>query len=205
MDLPEQGGGADDRSPDATPADSPPVDASPTDGQPGEPAPDELGSARAALARARRAARDRGLRPGSPAARRRKAGDLGRGGRTSDKGGRDPAPLADQLDRLLRDRDWQVDVAAGSVMSRWADIVGPDVAAHATPVSFEQGRLTVRAESTAWATQLRWLESTLMSRMSDAVGAGVVQELRVVGPSAPSWKRGPRSVSDGRGPRDTYG
>ena len=32
-----------------------------------------------------------------------------------------------------------------------------------------------------------------------------VAELKVVGPSAPSWSRGPRRASDGRGPRDTYG
>lgn len=113
--------------------------------------------------------------------------------------------LGDQLDRLLRDRDWRVDVAAGSVMGRWEEIVGSDIAAHATPVSFENGVLTVRAESTAWATQLRWLTATLLARMDEAVGAGVVTDLRVVGPSAPSWKRGPRSASDGRGPRDTYG
>ena len=29
--------------------------------------------------------------------------------------------------------------------------------------------------------------------------------IEVVGPHLPSWKKGPRSVRDGRGPRDTYG
>ena len=37
------------------------------------------------------------------------------------------------------------------------------------------------------------------------VGAAVVTELKVVGPSAPSWSRGRHRVQDGRGPRDTYG
>ena len=179
----------------------------PTD-QPDSPDPPEeatVDAASAALARARRAARDRGLRPGAPVARRRGIGERGRGEPSTKGVGRDPMTLGDQLDRLLRDRDWRVDVAAGSVMGRWAEIVGPEVAAHAAPVSFEEGVLTVRAESTAWATQLRWLGSTLLERMDRAVGTGVVTDLRVVGPSAPSWKRGPRSVSDGRGPRDTYG
>lgn len=162
-------------------------------------------AALAALARARRAARDRGLRPGAPVARRRRAGVRGDSPGSRGKAGRDPVALGDQMDRLLGDRDWRVDVAAGSVMGRWAEIVGQDLASHAAPVSFEDGVLTLRAESTAWATQLRWLSSTLLARMDEAVGAGVVTELRVVGPSAPSWKRGPRSVSDGRGPRDTYG
>ena len=38
-----------------------------------------------------------------------------------------------------------------------------------------------------------------------ALGPDAVAELKVVGPSAPSWSRGPRRASDGRGPRDTYG
>lgn len=166
---------------------------------------EEIDASRAALARARRAAQDRGLRPGAPVARRRKAADLDRGlGRTG-RDGRDPSAFGDQVDRLLRDRDWRVDIAAGSVMGRWAEIVGPDVAQHAAPVSFAEGVLTVRAESTAWATQLRWLTSTLIARMNEEVGAGVITDLKVVGPAAPSWKRGPRAVRDGRGPRDTYG
>ena len=64
--------------------------------------------------------------------------------------------------------------------------------------------LTVRAESTAWATQLQLLTASLLASIADGVGEGVVNELRVVGPSAPSWVRGPRRVA-GRGPRDTYG
>jgi predicted nucleic acid-binding Zn ribbon protein len=63
----------------------------------------------------------------------------------------------------------------------------------------------VRADSTAWATQLRLLESTLMGRLAEEVGEGTVTELRVAGPGAPSWSRGRHRVQDGRGPRDTYG
>ncbi|MGB4918016.1 MAG: DUF721 domain-containing protein, partial [Propionicimonas sp.] len=36
------------------------------------------------------------------------------------------------------------------------------------------------------------------------LGQGTVERVVVVGPSAPSWKKGKRSVP-GRGPRDTYG
>ena len=67
------------------------------------------------------------------------------------------------------------------------------------------GPLPVRADSTAWATQLRLLESSLMGRLAEEVGEGTVAELRVVGPGAPSWSRGRHRVQDGRGPRDTYG
>ncbi|HET7305055.1 MAG TPA: DciA family protein [Segeticoccus sp.] len=170
--------------------------------EPAEPAEADE-AALAAFARARKAARDRGLRPGSPASRRR----VPRGTRTdSDRPAsrRDPELLGDQLDRLLLDRGWNADVAVGSVMGRWPAIVGAQVAEHSRPVTFEDGVLTVRAESTAWATQLRLLSSSILGRLEAEVGAGVVQELRIQGPSAPSWSRGPRRAR-GPGPRDTYG
>ena len=108
------------------------------------------------------------------------------------------------MDRLLLDRGWQVDVAVGSVMGRWPEIVGPEVAQHCAPVTLREGVLTVRADSTAWATQIRLLTSSILGRLEGEVGKGTVSELRVVGPSAPSWSRGPRR-SQGPGPRDTYG
>ena len=159
-------------------------------------------AAAAALARARGAARAKGLRPGLRPTRRRRPGD-GLVPRTG--ADRDPLLIGDQMDRLVADRGWRVDVAVGSVMGRWAEIVGPGVAAHSTPVSFEGGVLTVRADSTAWAHQLRLLSSSLLARVAAEIGPDAVAELKVVGPSAPSWSRGPRRASDGRGPRDTYG
>ncbi|MGL5911875.1 MAG: DUF721 domain-containing protein [Phycicoccus sp.] len=119
--------------------------------------------------------------------------------------GRDPALLGDQLERFVAERGWQVDGAVGSVVGRWPQIVGAQVAEHCRPADFLDGVLTVRADSTAWATQLRMLSSSLLTRLADEVGEGTVTELRVLGPGAPSWSRGSRRVQDGRGPRDTYG
>ena len=109
------------------------------------------------------------------------------------------------MDRLLSERGWSAEVSAGGVIGRWAEIVGAEVAANAQPTSFQDGLLTVRAASSAWATQLRMLSSGLLARLDDEVGQGVVRELKIVGPSAPSWKHGKLSATDGRGPRDTYG
>ncbi|WP_082043498.1 DUF721 domain-containing protein [Mobilicoccus massiliensis] len=168
------------------------------------PDDDTLGQAAAsALARAREAARAKGLRPGvRPAPRRRRRTEAVFSGTADDA--RDPQPLGDQLDRLLLDRGWKVDVAAGSVMGRWPVIVGLDIARHCTPVTFEDGVLVVRADSTAWATQLRLMVPAILERCAAEAGPGVVVELRITGPSAPSWSRGPRRAR-GQGPRDTYG
>ena len=157
-------------------------------------------AASAALQRARAAARDKGLRPGLKPMRRRRPGEPAKAPRD----GRDPLLLGDQMDRLLSDRGWKVDVAVGSVMGRWPQIVGEEVAQHCIPVTFEYGVLTVRADSTAWTTQLKLLESAIMGRLEGEVGKGTVSALKIVGPSAPSWSKGPRR-STGPGPRDTYG
>ena len=71
-------------------------------------------------------------------------------------------------------------------------------------MSWSDGELVVQADSTAWATQIRLLAPTLLARLATELGAGTVRSVTVHGPSAPSWKKGLRSVR-GRGPRDTYG
>ena len=90
------------------------------------------------------------------------------------------------------------------MIGRWREVVGDEVADHCTPETFDDGVLAVRTDSTAWATNLTLLVPKLLARLAAELGAGVVTEVRVIGPAGPRWSRGPRSVP-GRGPRDTYG
>jgi predicted nucleic acid-binding Zn ribbon protein len=117
---------------------------------------------------------------------------------------RDPQPLGRLAARLAANRGWAARLAGGQVFGKWAALVGADVAEHTEPVSLSEGELTVRADSTAWATQLRLLQRQVLAKIAAEVGDGVVKRLKVQGPSAPSWRHGPRHVP-GRGPRDTYG
>jgi predicted nucleic acid-binding Zn ribbon protein len=108
------------------------------------------------------------------------------------------------LGRLVKTRGWQRPAAEARVFGSWDKVVGAEVAAHCRPVRLEGGELTVEAESTAWATQLRLLSGKLVAQIAREVGHNVVVRLNIHGPSSPSWSRGPRRVR-GRGPRDTYG
>jgi predicted nucleic acid-binding Zn ribbon protein len=158
-----------------------------------------------ALARARKAAADKGLRPGLKPLRRRRPANQPQGTPSgSGPDARDPMLIGEQLEKFVADRGWEVDVAVGSVIGRWSQLVGPDIAEHVQPVSFENGILTLRAVSTAWATQMRLLTSVLLGRLEEEVGAGTVTEVVVTGPSGPTWAKG-RRRAPGRGPRDTYG
>ena len=163
--------------------------------------------ARAALEAARAAAKTPGKPAGAVSRRRNTMGTGSRRRRRWSASGpdeRDPQPLGRLAARLVTDRGWNARIAGGQVFGRWTRIVGDDVAEHATPVTLQDGVLTVRAESTAWATQLRLLQPQLLAKIAAGVGSGVVKRLKVQGPAAPSWRYGQRHVS-GRGPRDTYG
>ena len=144
-----------------------------------------------------------GARPGrrGRAARRAEAAELS--GAHPDV--RDPALLGEAVDRLVAESGWTTDVSVHAVFGRWPAIVGVDVAGHCSPESFQDGHLRVRAQSTAWATQLRLLAPTVVRRLNEELGHGTVLHIDVSGPDTPSWRKGPRAVRDGRGPRDTYG
>ncbi|WP_422743559.1 DUF721 family protein [Mycobacterium sp. WMMD1722] len=117
---------------------------------------------------------------------------------------RDPQPFGAAARDLTQRRGWSPRVAEGAVFGQWETVVGEQIAAHATPVVLREGVLTVAAESTAWATQLRMVQAQLLAKIAAAVGDGVVSTLKITGPTAPSWRKGRYHVP-GRGPRDTYG
>ncbi|HEX3813328.1 MAG TPA: DciA family protein [Mycobacteriales bacterium] len=166
--------------------------------------PDDSDLPAAALDAARTAAR-KSARPRRGSRRQVvDPGDVRGGYSSSGVDHRDPQKLSSLVRRLVNDRGWEKTAASAGVMGRWEEIVGPEIADHARPLSLRDGELVLVAESTAWATQLRLLVPRIQARLSAEVGAGVVTGIRVQGPATPSWKKGPRRFA-GRGPRDTYG
>ncbi|MFE9257364.1 DUF721 domain-containing protein [Streptomyces sp. NPDC006879] len=160
--------------------------------------------ARQALAAAREQARARGA-----AAQQRKASRRGglRSGARAD--GRDPLPLGAALDRLKTERGWEMPMAVGGVMGRWAEIVGADLAKHCVPVRYDEAPeervLTVQCDSTVWATQLRLLAPQLVARLNADLGQGTVRLIKVLGPGSPKPWYGPLRAPGSTGPRDTFG
>ena len=118
--------------------------------------------------------------------------------------GRDPHGLGDVVDALASQLGWTSSLAQSDLLAGWLELAGAETAKHAVPEGISDGVLTVRCESTAWATQLRIMRSDLLARIADRFPRADIQSIRFQGPDAPSWKRGPRSIP-GRGPRDTYG
>ena len=117
----------------------------------------------------------------------------------------DPQSIQSILSEVISNRNWSQGVAEGSLFSDWKMIVGDEIAEHTTPISLVDGKLTIQSSSTAWSTQMRLMKNDLLKTISTTAPGALVEELIFIGPNAPSWKRGLRSIKGARGPRDTYG
>jgi predicted nucleic acid-binding Zn ribbon protein len=160
------------------------------------------------LEEARGAARSQGKDVGRGRTSQTRAANPVRGKRRRWSGpgpdARDPQLFGAATRDLAQTRGWSARVAEGSVFGQWETVVGDQIAEHATPSSLTDGVLTIEAESTAWATQLRMVQAQILAKIAAAVGDGVVTSVKIVGPKAPNWRKGKLHVP-GRGPRDTYG
>ncbi|MEU8873820.1 DciA family protein [Streptomyces javensis] len=166
------------------------------------PEPSGVDLARVALRAAKEQARARGA-----AAQQKKQARRGglRSGARAD--GRDPLPLGAAINRLITERGWETPAAVGGVMGRWPQMVGPEVAQHCEPQRYDEDArvLTVRCDSTAWATQLRLLAPQLVARLNADLGQGTVKLIKVMGPGGPPRRYGPLRSPGSTGPGDTYG
>lgn len=166
---------------------------------------DRAQRARDALAQAKADARARGDTPGAaPKAARDAARKAGPGVRPRRPRRDDPQPLGTAIQGLLNDQGWQAAARVGSVFGRWPEIVGAEMAAHTRPDRLDGDELVVIADSTAWATQVRWLAKDLIRTLNAELGSGTVAAVKIRGPEQPR-RPGEWRVRGSRGPRDTYG
>lgn len=137
-----------------------------------------------------------------PRVRRRFLGEQ-RSGAHPDE--RDPQMIGAVFEQVVQRRGWAKRLSLTTVLRNWEGLVGESNAQHSKPVDFRDGVLKVQCDSTAWATGMRYSASQLVARLNRELGEKTVTRVEIVGPPQKSWKFGPRSVRDGRGPRDTYG
>ncbi len=117
----------------------------------------------------------------------------------------DPQQIGFVLSELVAARDWRQGLAEGNIFVDWEKIVGAEIASHSTPISLLEGVLAIQTSSTAWATQLNLISSDLLKTISGSAPGALVEKLTLIGPNAPTWKKGLRTIRGAKGPRDTYG
>jgi predicted nucleic acid-binding Zn ribbon protein len=81
--------------------------------------------------------------------------------------------LAEELDALLQRLGSESTMVVAGVFGNWSELVGDTVAQHASPIKLESGRLLVEVDEPAWATQMRFLESEIIKKLSASTGNAI--------------------------------
>ncbi len=93
-----------------------------------------------------------------------------------------PRPLKQGIERLLDGLGTPEIDTVTTLVERWPEVVGPELASRVRAVAVRGSELVVRVDDPAWASQIAWLESQLLERIADLVGPGriTVVKARVV-------------------------
>jgi predicted nucleic acid-binding Zn ribbon protein len=89
---------------------------------------------------------------------------------------RAPRPAAGAFKAALQRVAPQTPLAA--VQAAWSSAVGEQLAASATPVSQQDGTLTIECADAVWAQELDLMQATLLERLREEVGEQAPRALR---------------------------
>lgn len=87
----------------------------------------------------------------------------------------DPVPITTSLDGIMKSLRGTDRLQIGGVFGKWDEAVGATIAAHVRPVRLDEGVLTVEADDTAWATEVKFLAGTITSRLDEIAGVRIAR------------------------------
>ncbi|MFN2421075.1 MAG: DciA family protein [Gemmatimonadota bacterium] len=79
---------------------------------------------------------------------------------------RDPRPVGQELDRVLRRLGVAEVVESHAVFGEWADRVGAEIARAARPHRIDGGTLIVLVRDSSWMTELSLRQRELLARLN---------------------------------------
>jgi predicted nucleic acid-binding Zn ribbon protein len=92
----------------------------------------------------------------------------------------EPIPLRDAITAVGNDLGLPPPDALARVASAWTEVAGAALSAHTRVRSVRDGEAVIEVDGPAWATQIRYLASDLMTGLDERCGARVITSLRVV-------------------------
>ncbi|GDX13956.1 MAG: DciA family protein [Ilumatobacteraceae bacterium] len=91
-----------------------------------------------------------------------------------------PVTLQSQLNRLLASLGSDDAASVHGVFGAWNSLVGDAVAAHVQPIKLEGSALLVEVDDPHWATEMKFLEASLCTKLSQLTTTPVTSlEVRV--------------------------
>jgi predicted nucleic acid-binding Zn ribbon protein len=99
--------------------------------------------------------------------------------RRTKREGSEPRLLASSLDQVALSLGAPSPKTLAAIFGSWPEMVGEIIAAHAQPRRLEAGTLIIDVDDPAWATELRFRETDLVTRAAAVAGEGEVRRIRV--------------------------
>lgn len=116
---------------------------------------------------------------------------------------RDPMTLNAALHKITTHKKWEQKLAKYDLLCAIPAILGEEISSKVHNIHINDSTVIIKAVSTAWATQLRFMEKDILTRINNE-HSYKIHKIMVYGPTPPKMKFGPKHIP-GRGPRDTYG
>lgn len=88
--------------------------------------------------------------------------------------------IGDVVDGLLEEDLFARGMPVAKLARAWPDVVGERLAQATEPVSIERGILVISASDGPWGTQAKYLVEQIRARADEALGGGVITEVKVV-------------------------
>jgi hypothetical protein len=88
------------------------------------------------------------------------------------------SPLSAEIAPVLRRLGHGQNQMHPEIWARWASIVGAQLARCTVPRSLRYGTLIVGVKNSSWMHEITYLKMKLLERFTEAVGPGVVKEIR---------------------------
>ncbi len=89
-----------------------------------------------------------------------------------------PVPIRRGLEQLMAGLGAPEIDATSTIVKRWPEIVGPELAKGVVAVAVRGSELLVRVDDPAWASQIAWLEAQLLDRINGLVGPGRITSVK---------------------------
>jgi len=89
-----------------------------------------------------------------------------------------PKPVSHILEDVLQRFGLQKRLAERAVLSKWAEIVGTEIAAHSEAFDLADGVLTIEADHGVWRQELTLLMPMIVTKFNEMCGAGTVTEIQ---------------------------
>ncbi|PWG60367.1 DUF721 domain-containing protein [Bifidobacterium catulorum] len=121
------------------------------------------------------------------------------------KPGRDPSPFGAVVAGIAEEGNWKPHLMIAQLGRHWDQVVGSGIAQHSRVASYRDGVLTIRAESTIWATQLTYMIPQMQRKIAERLPGMPLDRIIVTGPRSGTFKHGANDRATGQWrPRGRY-